>query len=111
MRLVTDGTLGDRDRPTHRSRDRSGPCRLAILARMAAPVTQAADFGDVMTTLGMSDGIDDWAAKIARVETELLWARDRGLAVPAYVVRAFRDALERAAVRPASDFGPSSHVR
>ena len=73
--------------------------------------TQAADFGDVMTTLGMSDGIDDWTAKIARVETELLWARNRGLAVPAYVVRAFRDALERAAVRPASDFGPSSHVR
>ena len=54
---------------------------------------------------------DDWAARIARVETELLWARDRGLAVPAYVVRAFREALERAAVRPASDFGPSSHVR
>ena len=67
--------------------------------------TQAADFGEVMTTLGMSDGIDDWAARIARVETELLWARDRGLAVPAYVVRAFRDALERAAARPASDFG------
>ena len=62
--------------------------------------TQAADFGDVMTTLGMSDRIDDWVAKIARVETELLWARDRGLAVPAYVVRAFRDALERAAARP-----------
>ena len=73
--------------------------------------TQAADFGDVMTTLGMSDGIDDWAAKIARVETGLLWARDRGLAVPTYVVSAFRDALERAATRPASDFGPSSHVR
>ena len=73
--------------------------------------TQAADFGDVMTTLGMSDRIDDWAAKIARVETELLWARDRGLAVPAYVVRAFREALERAAARPARDFGPSSHVR
>jgi hypothetical protein len=73
--------------------------------------TQAADFGDVMTTLGMSDGIDDWAARIARVETELLWARDRGLAVPAYVVRAFREALERAAARPPSDFGPSSHVR
>jgi hypothetical protein len=77
----------------------------------ASNATQAADFGDVMTTLGMSDGIDDWAAKIARVETELLWARDRGLAVPAYVVRVFRDALERAAARPASDFGPSSHVR
>jgi hypothetical protein len=73
--------------------------------------TQAADFGDVMTTLGMSDGIDDWAARIARVETELLWARDRGLAVPAYVVGAFRDALERAAARPASDFGASSSVR
>ena len=50
-------------------------------------------------------------AKIARVETNVALGRDRGLAVPAYVVRAFRDALERAAARPASDFGPSSHVR
>jgi hypothetical protein len=64
--------------------------------------TKAADFGDVMTTLGMSAGVDDWAARIARVETELLWARDRGLAVPAYVVRAFREALERADERSAS---------
>jgi hypothetical protein len=64
--------------------------------------TKAADFGDVMTTLGMSAGVDDWAARIARVETELLWARDRGLAVPAYVVRAFREALERAEERSAS---------
>ena len=64
--------------------------------------TQSADFGEVMTTLAMSDGIDNWAARIARVETELLWARDRGLAVPAYVVRAFRDALERAAARAVS---------
>jgi hypothetical protein len=44
-------------------------------------------------------------------ESELTGARDRGLAVPAYVVHAFRDVLERATARPASDFGPSSHVR
>ena len=96
MRLVTDGTLGDRDaRHIGRATDQR-PCRLAILASMA---------------LGMSDGIDDWRAKIARAETEQLWAYDLGRAVPAYVVRAFREALERAAARPASDFGTSSHVR
>jgi hypothetical protein len=57
---------------------------------------QKADFGDVMATLGIAD-TDDFAAKISRVETELLWARDRtGLKVPDYVTRAFREAVELA---------------
>ena len=39
MRLVTDGTLGDRDaRHIGRATDQL-PCRLAILARMAAPTS------------------------------------------------------------------------
>ena len=46
---------------------------------------QKADFGDVMATLGIDEAPDDFAEQIARVEKELLWARDRGLRVPDYV--------------------------
>ena len=59
--------------------------------------TQAADFGAVMRTLGIDRDIDGFAEQIARVERDLLWAHRRGLRVPAYVARAFRDAVERAA--------------
>lgn len=67
----------------------------------ANDATQTADFGDVMCTLGIDRDPDDFAAQIARVETELLWAHRRGLAVPPYVVRAFREAVELAAARAA----------
>ena len=67
----------------------------------ANDATQTADFGDVMSTLGIDRDPDDFAAQIARVETELLWAHRRGLAVPPYVVRAFREAVELAAARAA----------
>ena len=53
---------------------------------------QKADFGDVMTTLGITDRFDDFAEQISRVERELLWARSRGLKVPDYVAAAFREA-------------------
>lgn len=58
--------------------------------------TQTADFGDVMVTLGIADDIDGFADQISRVESELLWARSRGLRVPDYVARAFREAAELA---------------
>jgi hypothetical protein len=62
--------------------------------------SQRADFGDVMATLGIAEDTDDFAAKISRVESELLWARDRaGLRVPDYVARAFREAVELARER------------
>ena len=57
---------------------------------------QSADFGDLMASLGITEGLDDFTASIARVERELLFARDRGLAVPPYVRRAFSEAVERA---------------
>ncbi|HTW16281.1 MAG TPA: GTP-binding protein LepA [Nocardioides sp.] len=60
---------------------------------------QKADFGDLMSTLGITEQVDDFAAQISRVETELLWARRRGLKVPAYVVTAFREAVEKAEAR------------
>ncbi len=61
---------------------------------------QKADFGDVMTTLGIDQAPDDFAEQIARVERELLWARNRGLRVPDYVSRAFHEAVELARARP-----------
>jgi hypothetical protein len=60
---------------------------------------QKADFGRVLATLGIADDTDGFADQVARVERELLWARDRGLTVPDYVARAFREAVELAGAR------------
>jgi hypothetical protein len=60
---------------------------------------QSADFGDVMAALGISDDVDDFTQQIARVECELLFAQERGLSVPPYVARAFRESVELAAAR------------
>jgi hypothetical protein len=57
---------------------------------------QLADFGDVMATLGIAAGLDDFAVQVTRVEKELLWARQRGLKVPDYVARAFHEAVDLA---------------
>ena len=63
---------------------------------------QAADFGDVMHTLGIAADPEDFAGQISRVERDLLWAHRRGLRVPPYVARAFREAVELAAARRAA---------
>ena len=60
---------------------------------------QKADFGGVLETLGMASEVDAFSADISRVERDLLWARDRGLAVPTYVVKAMREAVELHEVR------------
>jgi hypothetical protein len=57
---------------------------------------QKADFGDVLASLGITQGLDDFVVQVSRVEKELLWARDRGLKVPDYVSRAFHEAVELA---------------
>jgi hypothetical protein len=57
---------------------------------------QKADFGDVLATLGIAEDTDGFAGQISRVEQELLWARQRGLKVPDYISRAFREAVELA---------------
>lgn len=63
---------------------------------------QKADFGDIMTTLGITDQFEDFAEQISRVERELLWASASGLKVPDYVTAAFREALELARTRQAA---------
>lgn len=75
-----------------------------LRARSFGPVgtndaEQRADFGEVMEALGIAAEPDRFAAQVARVEQELLWARHDGLAVPPYVVAAFRDSVELARAR------------
>lgn len=60
---------------------------------------QRADFGDVMRTLGIAGREDDFAGQAVRVERELLWSHRQGMAVPPYVLRAFRDAVELSVAR------------
>ncbi len=63
---------------------------------------QAADFGDVMRSLGVSDDLMSFAVAIGRVESELFAARHAGLPVPPYVVKALHEAHELALTRTRS---------
>lgn len=63
---------------------------------------QRADFGEVMMTLGIDRDLESFAETIARVERDLLWAREAGMKVPPYVVAGFRSAVEAAQERRAS---------
>jgi hypothetical protein len=60
---------------------------------------QRADFGDLMTALGIDGHVDRFAVMVARVEAEILGEVHRGLPVPPYVLRAFRDAVELSRAR------------
>jgi len=63
---------------------------------------QKADFGELMSTLGIDRDPDDFAGQISRVEKDLLWEHRRGLRIPTYVARAFREAVELAEARRAA---------
>lgn len=62
---------------------------------------QRADFGDVMTTLGIDRDLESFTVSISRVERELLWAQRAGMPVPDYVTAAFKHAVELARTRAA----------
>lgn len=63
---------------------------------------QLADFGDLTKALGIDREAEEFAGQISRVERELLWAHKRGLKVPPYVAKAFREAVELAEARAAA---------
>ena len=73
--------------------------RLSFEAVGAHTPEHKADFGDVLTTLGIDTEIPDFADQIGRVERDLLWADRDGLEVPGYIVAAFREAVELADAR------------
>jgi hypothetical protein len=68
---------------------------------------QKADVGDMMVALGLStaEAAAGFAEQIARVERDLLFERDRGLRVPAYVAAAFHEAVTLARHRAAETVG------
>ncbi len=55
---------------------------------------QRADYGGVIVNLGLDQEIERKVRDIVRVETQLLWAHKNGLDVPAYALKAFRDAAD-----------------
>lgn len=54
---------------------------------------QDADYGQVVSTLGLEEDLAGFARDISRVERELLWAGQRGMEVPGYVLAALKDAV------------------
>ena len=63
--------------------------------------TQLADFGDLMDSLGITGQVESFAEQASRVERELLWAHERGMRIPPYVLQAFREAADAAYARRA----------
>ena len=65
---------------------------------------ERADYGGLIVNLGLETEVERQVRDIVRVETQLLWAHKKGLEVPAYALKAFRDAAdlyrERAAFSP-----------
>jgi hypothetical protein len=62
---------------------------------------QQADFGDVAHALEFDRDLPTVARQLGRVERELLWAKQQGLKVPEYVMKALEDAITRGASRRA----------
>jgi hypothetical protein len=60
---------------------------------------QQADFGDVARALDFDRDLLEVARQVSRVERELLWAQERGLDIPDYILAALRDAIELSVVR------------
>lgn len=54
---------------------------------------QWADYGGVVTALGMDAQERAYAAEVGRVEAQLLWAHHRGMDVPPYVLDALRESV------------------
>ena len=55
---------------------------------------QLADAGGMIVATGVDADLRRYARDISRVEANLLWAHQRGMEVPGYVLAALRDAVE-----------------
>lgn len=53
-----------------------------------------ADFGGVLVGLGLADDLERTVRDVSRLEHHLLWAEGQGMDVPAYALKAFRDAAD-----------------
>ncbi len=53
-----------------------------------------ADMGGVVLGLGLDEDIEGYAREIGRVEARLLWANQKGMEVPTYIVKALRESVD-----------------
>ncbi|MFB9377947.1 GTP-binding protein LepA [Kineococcus gynurae] len=58
----------------------------------ARTAEQRRDFGGVVVELGLDADLERHVRDISRLESQLLWAREKGLPVPDYALAGFRDA-------------------
>ncbi|NYI70395.1 hypothetical protein GGQ54_000955 [Naumannella cuiyingiana] len=56
--------------------------------------TYTADMGGVVIGLGFAEDLEAYAREVSRVEKSILWAHDKGLDFPPYVLRALRESVE-----------------
>ncbi|QPE04842.1 GTP-binding protein LepA [Microbacterium schleiferi] len=50
--------------------------------------------GGVVTALGFDTDLDKYAREVGRIEAQLLWAHERGMEFPPYVLRALRESID-----------------
>jgi hypothetical protein len=55
---------------------------------------QRADYGALIVEMDLERELEQHVRDIARVEAHLLWVNDQGMSVPAYALKAFRDAAQ-----------------
>lgn len=53
-----------------------------------------ADMGAVVLGLGLDDDLEGYAREIGRVEARLLWANQKGMEVPGYIVKSLRESVD-----------------
>ncbi|MCT9821247.1 GTP-binding protein LepA [Microbacterium sp. W1N] len=53
-----------------------------------------AQMGGVVTALGFDADLDRYAREVGRIEAQLLWAHERGMAFPPYVLAALRESID-----------------
>jgi len=51
------------------------------------------EYGSVIVGLGLEDRLESYAREIGRLETRLLWAKEKGMEFPPYMLKALRECL------------------
>lgn len=68
------------------------------------------DFGGVVVSLGLDQELENYAREIGRLEARLLWAKEKGMAFPPYILKALRECVElyrAGAAGPVQPSGPA----
>lgn len=97
-KITTDGTL----RPWQLWLARELRARTYELVGTHRDPKHQAEMGQLIGTLGFENDLEDYAREIGRLEARLLWANQKGLQFPPYVLKALREAVELARATPAA---------